>query len=192
MSPQLGALRNRDPAAWNALYDELRPAVYSLIFHLLRANQRLAEDLDQETWLAALDGISHFDPARGELRVWLLGIARKRVALHFRQAMARATESMAAGAQLEEAESSGGTILPDDMVEQLERAAVVRASLVMLDDRRREMLLGKYVEGLSVEELANRTGKTPKAVESLLSRAREQLRALLAWYFQPESEGKPS
>ena len=39
------------------------------------------------------------------------------------------------------------------------------------------------VPELSVAQIAARTGKSPKAVESLLSRAREQFRRLLRWYF---------
>jgi DNA-directed RNA polymerase specialized sigma24 family protein len=45
----------------------------------------------------------------------------------------------------------------------------------------------KYVEELSVAQIAARTGKSPKAVESLLSRAREQFRALLRWYVTDSS-----
>lgn len=190
MSSPISALRDRNPEAWNALYTELMPAVYSLVFHLAQGDQRLAEEMHQETWLAALDGIGGFDTARGDVRAWLLGIARKRVALHYRRATARRMDSPDVESIFDAEHSTA--ILPDDVVEQLERAAVVSASLAALDDQRREVLLGKYVEGLSIAELSARTGKTPKAVESLLSRAREQLRFLLAWYFQPESEGKSS
>jgi DNA-directed RNA polymerase specialized sigma24 family protein len=56
---------------------------------------------------------------------------------------------------------------------------------MVLPDDRRQVLLGKYVEGLSVEKIASRTGRTVKAVESLLSRAREQMRALLRGYVMP-------
>jgi len=37
--------------------------------------------------------------------------------------------------------------------------------------------------GISIAQIAAGTGKSPKAVESLLSRAREQFRASLRWYF---------
>ena len=56
---------------------------------------------------------------------------------------------------------------------------------MVLPDDRRKVLLGKYVEGLSVEAIAIRMGRTAKAVESLLSRAREQMRALLRGYVMP-------
>ena len=65
----------------------------------------------------------------------------------------------------------------------LEQAAVVQASLLALPPERRQVLVEKYVEELSVAQIAAKTGKSPKAVESLLCRAREQFRALLGWYF---------
>jgi RNA polymerase sigma factor (sigma-70 family) len=65
----------------------------------------------------------------------------------------------------------------------LEQADVVQASLLALAPERRQVLVEKYVEELSVAQIAARTGKSPKAVESLLSRARGQFRALLRWYF---------
>jgi len=52
------------------------------------------------------------------------------------------------------------------------------------------VLLWKYVEGLSVETIATRMGRTAKAVESLLSRTREQMRVLLCGYVVPCGEGQ--
>ncbi len=42
----------------------------------------------------------------------------------------------------------------------------------------------------AVETIAARLGRTPKAVESLLSRAREQVRGLLAGYTMPCGDGR--
>jgi len=71
------------------------------------------------------------------------------------------------------------------VLEQVERTSVVRAAMLVLPGDRREVLVGKYVEGLSVETIAARMGRTPKAVESLLSRARQQMRHLLGGYMTP-------
>jgi RNA polymerase sigma-70 factor (ECF subfamily) len=77
------------------------------------------------------------------------------------------------------------------LLEGVERADMVRAALLCLDDDRRRVLLDKYAEGLSVAEIAARTGRSAKAVESLLSRARAQLRALLQPYFSSPTGGDP-
>jgi RNA polymerase sigma-70 factor (ECF subfamily) len=85
----------------------------------------------------------------------------------------------------EAADLEGISILPADVLEQVERKSAVRAALLVLPEDRRGVLVGKYVEGLSVETIATRMGKTPKAVESLLSRARQQMRDLLGGYMTP-------
>ena len=68
-----------------------------------------------------------------------------------------------------------------------ERAVLNPASLLALPPERRRVLVDKYVEELSVVQIAARTGKSPKAVESLLSRAREQFRTVRRWYFSDTS-----
>ena len=90
----------------------------------------------------------------------------------------------------EAAELGDNSVLPDDVLEQVERIWVVRAAMLLLPDDRREVLLGKYVEGLSVDSIAIRMGRTAKAVESLLSRAREQMRGLLGGYMTPCGDGR--
>jgi RNA polymerase sigma-70 factor, ECF subfamily len=54
---------------------------------------------------------------------------------------------------------------------------IVQESLQELDPLDHQLVRGKYVEGLTVKELALKTGLTDKAVESRLLRARQQLRA---------------
>ena len=82
-------------------------------------------------------------------------------------------------------------VLPEDVLEQVERASVVRAAMLLLPDDRRKVLLWKYVERLSVEKIAFRMEKTAKAVESLLSRSRDHLRSLLGGYMTPSGDEQP-
>ena len=176
------SLQKRDAAAWDEFYDEHVPELYGFVFRLVRGDPQTAADVFQDTWLDAISHIEQFDPKRGELRSWLFGIARRRVAMHWRQRLARRGTAAAARAEIP-VEVLDGAVVPDDVIEHLEQAAVVQASLLALPPERRQVLVEKYVEGLSVAQIAARTGKSPKAVESLLSRAREQLRRLLRWYF---------
>ena len=84
------------------------------------------------------------------------------------------------------------SVLPEDVLEEVEQRSVVRAAILLLPDDRREVLLCKYVEGLSVKTIAGRMGRTAKAVESLLTRSREQMRGLLAGYMMPCGNGRPA
>ena len=175
------ALARREPAAWAAMYDRHVGAVFGLVYHLVGGDRAVAEEVNQEVWLLAIERIGRFDPARGEFRGWLLGIARHRALRCHRRPPA-----LGRGAASRPADPPS----PPEHLEGEERAGMVRAALLCLDEDRRGVLLGKYAEGLSVAEIASRTGRSPKAVESLLSRAREQIRTLLKPYFSNPAGGE--
>jgi RNA polymerase sigma-70 factor, ECF subfamily len=181
----LRALARRDRAAWSALYDHHVQEVFGFIYHLVGGDRHLAEELHQEVWLAALEGVDHFDARRGRFRDWLLGIARHRVSRRYRGRFSRSLEALAERA----VQVQTVALPPPEQLEGLERADVIRAALLRLNLSYRDVLLKKYVEGLSVHEIAGRTGRSAKAVESLLSRARERLRELLRPYFVHLTQG---
>lgn len=190
-SRMISALKQGNRSTWSAAVDRHFAEVYGFVFHLVGDDRAVAEDLNQEVWLHAIDGISQCDALRGSFRNWLFGIARRRVALYYRRrAVAGNPTSLSSDPLGETAESRDVSVLPKDVLEQVERAGVVRAAVLLLPDDRREALLGKYVEGLSVETIAIRMGRTAKAVESLLSRAREQLRGLLGGHVMPDGDGR--
>ena len=178
-------LKARDRSAWSAAVDRHLHEVYGFVFHLVGGDRAVAEDLNQEVWLEAMDGIDQCDATRGSFRNWLYGIARKRVALHYRRRALAGNRTPLHAPSTEETGLGGMSVLPEDVLERMEQKAVVRAAMLVLPDDRREVLLWKYVEGLSVAAIAVRMGKTAKAVESLLSRTREQMRGLLREYMTP-------
>jgi RNA polymerase sigma-70 factor (ECF subfamily) len=65
---------------------------------------------------------------------------------------------------------------PDTAAERTEAAALVQLTLDYLPGRYGDLLEWKYILGLSVAEIAVRMGSTPKAVESMLTRARDAFR----------------
>jgi RNA polymerase sigma-70 factor, ECF subfamily len=178
----LRAMARRDRSAWAVMYERHVGDVFGLVYHLLGADRIAAEDVCQEVWLLAIERFDGFDARRGVFRNWLLGIARHRALHHHRHVMndADATETV----------GSPEALPPLDMLELGERADVVRAALLCLESDHRRVLMDKYAEGLSVAEIADRTGRSIKAVESLLSRARARLRELLLPYFpSPTRDG---
>ena len=187
----ISALKRRDRSAWSGVVERHFRPVYGFVYHLVGRNRSLAEDVTQESWLEAVDGIDRCDEAHGTFRNWLFGIARKRVAMHYRRRAAAGNPMSHGNPGGEVAEPRGNAVMPEDVLEQVEQSAVVRAAMLMLPEDRREVLLLKYVEGLSVKEIAARRGKSAKAVESLLSRAREQLRESLRGYILPCGDERP-
>jgi RNA polymerase sigma-70 factor (ECF subfamily) len=184
------ALKQRDRSAWSATVDRHLHEVYGFVFHLVGGDYAVAEDLNQETWLEALDGIEHYDATRGSFRNWLFGIARRRVARYYRRSALAGNRTSAADQAGDAAKLGDISVLPEDVLEQVERVSVVRAAILLLPDDRRQVLLWKYVEGLSVASIAIRLGRTAKAVESLLSKAREQMRRLLRGYMASCGDGR--
>jgi RNA polymerase sigma-70 factor, ECF subfamily len=189
-SSLITALKQRDRSAWSAAVDRHLHEVYGFVFHLVGSDRAVAEDLNQEAWLEAMNGIDQCDATRGSFRNWLFGIARRRVALYYRRRALAGTATSFNGQFEESAEWGEISVLPEDVLEQVEQRAVVRAAVLVLPDDRRKALLWKYVEGLSAEAIAIRLGRTAKAVESLLSRAREQARGLLRGYMMPCGDGR--
>jgi RNA polymerase sigma-70 factor (ECF subfamily) len=171
----LADLKRGSRAAWSAAVDRHLGNVYGLVFHLSGNDRGTAEELTQETWLEAIGSIGHCDPARGCFRNWLLGIARRRVALHFRRKAARKDSFSLGDCRAEDPQA--GAILPLDVLEQVERASAIRAALLVLAEDRRGALLYKYLEGLSVEMIAVWLGRSTKAVEYRKSEGADALHA---------------
>jgi len=176
------AMARRDRSAWDAMYQRHVRDVFGLVYHLVGGDRHVAEDVNQEVWLRAIEQFDRFDPGRGRFRDWLLGIARHRALRQHRCVPGQAVQV--------EPDGLPDGLPPPELLEGRERADVVRAALLCLHDGSRKVLLAKYAEGLSIAEIAAQTGRSAKAVESLLSRARSQLRALLRPYFSPLTGGQ--
>jgi RNA polymerase sigma-70 factor (ECF subfamily) len=92
------SLQKRDAASWDEFYEEHARELYGFVFRLVRGDPQSAADVFQDIWLDAISHIGQFDPKCGELRSWLFGIARRRVARHWRQRLARSGMAAAAPA----------------------------------------------------------------------------------------------
>ena len=179
------ALANRDRAAWSATYDRHVQEVFGFIYHLVGGDRIVAEDIHQDVWLAAIEGFDQFDANLGRFRDWLMGIARHRVSHHFRGLGRKPMARVADG----DIQPQDGGLPPPEQLEAIESCDVIRAALLQLNQDHRDVLLKKYVGDFSVVEIARLTGRSAKAVESLLSRARERLRELLRPYFLHTIQG---
>jgi RNA polymerase sigma factor (sigma-70 family) len=152
------------------LVRELRP-LYAFVFSRTGNNLPLAEDLTQETLLAALQGT--FDPARGPLRGWLFGIAIRKISGGERRK--RTANAHLADVARDLAIRMIREPLQDDWVQQEEVRSVVNDALGQLPASTTHLLIRKYCEGASVTELSSELGISHKAVESQLTRARTAL-----------------
>lgn len=167
----LRAAASGDPDAVRALLDDVGPVVYGFVYARVGGDEAAAADLLQETMLEAVRGANGY---RGDaaLATWVCAIARRRLARHYererRQEVARRGLTVIHGG--EEPSDPGAA---DGVVER--RDEVIRA-LRAMTPLHRQVLVLKYLDGRSVEEIADELGRSRVQVQSLLQRARDALR----------------
>lgn len=168
-----------DEAAMNAFADLFFPRLYRYALARLRGNSDLARDLVQATVCKALEKLAGY---RGEAPLfgWLCGCCRNEIAMHFRAAGSR-PRSVELFDDLDAATTLPGSLgsapsAPHESLERKEEAARVHGVLDELPPHYAQALEWKYVDRLSVVEIARRLELGPKAAESILTRARNAFR----------------
>jgi RNA polymerase sigma-70 factor (ECF subfamily) len=173
-----------DEAAFRNLFDRFFPRLYRFALARVPRDPEAARDIVQQTFCQAIERL---DTYRGEaaLYTWFCQICRNTVADHYRRNSrsasrvvlledlpdARAILESFAAPEADEPETGA-------MREQVHR--LVEATLDALPGRYGEALEWKYIDGLSVREIAERMSLGEKATESLLTRARESFREAIA------------
>lgn len=157
-----------DEEAWRAWYDAVFPSLDAYVRWRCGGRRDLAEEILQETWVVAVGSLRRFDADRGTFLGWLRGIAAGLLANRLRKDRRR-RELQAELRPREESREAADR----------ERAEAVAHALASLPDHYEAVLRAKYLDGLSVAEIADSSGEGPKTVESLLTRAREAFRR--AW-----------
>jgi RNA polymerase sigma-70 factor (ECF subfamily) len=137
-------------------------------------------DVVQETFLAAARSAKNYDAARGSLWVWLSGIARNHVALHYRKTrrddQLTRREPSAAGRQLLLRWLERRGEAPEHVLASAELGSLVRATLTELPGDYEALLTAKYCDGVSVEQIAAAEKSSSTAIRSKLARARRAFR----------------
>jgi RNA polymerase sigma-70 factor (ECF subfamily) len=152
-----------DEAAWRALYDDAFAGLYSYVLWRCGGLRDHADDVAQEAWLTAVRRLAAFDPGKGDFLAWLRGVAANLLRNRFRR-------------RRRERPLRDAAARPADAAADRERAEQVARALAELPERHEAALRAKYLDGRSVQEMAEAGGETPKAVESLLTRARQAFR----------------
>ncbi len=145
--------------------------VYPFVRRRLFPRVEIVEDLMQETLIAAWQALPNF---RGDatLRNWVMGIARHKVEDYYRKRIR----------ELEIAEEDDS--LPEHIItpafeqrlDSVSQRNKVQRILTLLPEAYALALIWQYRDERSVREMAQLTGKTEKAMERLLARARETFR----------------
>jgi len=173
-------LHSGDPDAVEEFYNAYRDRVYISVLRKVDGDEAVAEDIVQETFLAALNSLDRY---RGDSRLytWLHGIENHKVSDFYRR---RAQEARSGELFLNTdfitIEQFGDfELLAPSIMETEEERHTMQQALVTLPADYRQVLVLKYIEELPVLQISRVMGRSVKSVEGLLSRARTALRTAL-------------
>ena len=150
------------------MYRAALPRVYGYLLPRC-GSASIAEDLTAETFLAAVDASRHGTLPEVNI-AWLIGTARHKLVDHWRRESREARHLQALPDE---------SVVDDDVEARFERA---RAHEVLeeLGAHHCAALTLRYLDGLSVPEVAEHLGRTVHATEALLVRARNAFRVAYA------------
>lgn len=169
-----------DEQAFRALFDDFFPRLYRFALVRLCGNAEEARELVQLSFCRAFERL---DGYRGDCSLygWFCQICRNAIAdagrSHRRESGRIGLEGGDAAIEaLLDSLAAPAVEEPEQRVWRAQLIELVQAALDCLPDRYGDVLEWKYVDGLSVKEIATRLAVGPKAAESQLTRARNAFR----------------
>jgi RNA polymerase sigma-70 factor (ECF subfamily) len=168
----LAAVLAGDERAWQTWYEESFEGLLSYISWRCAGDRANTDEIVQETWLTAVRRVRTFEPERGSFANWLRGIAANVLRNHFRAAARESARTV----QLDDETVVRLSVASD--LEARDRAQRIARALAALPERYEAVLRAKYLDEQSVARIACAWNQSAKAIESLLSRARQAFREM--------------
>jgi RNA polymerase sigma-70 factor, ECF subfamily len=183
-------VRDDDASAYAELMERYHARLVRLMY-TIGPRRELAEDLAQDTFLRVWRARKGYQPG-AKFSTWLFTIAGN-VARNAARTVGRRHEVSEVDAPRGDNDSShpqtlansaleASGLMPTRVIEDSERAEVVRAAVLALSERQRMALMLSRFEHMSYVEIAETMDLSTKAVKSLLSRARVNLKEILQPY----------
>ncbi len=166
-----------DESAFRMFFQAYFPRLFRFALYRVNGDRDLAEDVAQTTLMKALDNLSSY---RGEaaLLSWMCTICRHEISAVLKHEARIPTvlvdDDISVRAALESLIDADGT--PESKLGLAELARLIKVTLDSLPIDYGDALEWKYIDGMSVAEIGDRLGRSRKAAESLLNRAREAFR----------------
>jgi RNA polymerase sigma-70 factor, ECF subfamily len=174
------AILRGDELAWQSLYDESFEAIWKYVEWRCGGNRSMAEDVVQETWVVAVKRIRGFMPQKAGFTTWLCGIAAKNLQACFRRERQRSRGSL---------DGEREPLQSEHKSTDEEISIRIAAALAGLPERFEAVLRAKYLDSMTVDEIAGRWASnclTPSVGQGRRKRRREVARGLGAQELQPK------
>jgi RNA polymerase sigma-70 factor (ECF subfamily) len=167
---RLAKLAAQDADAFATLYRRHLQRVYSYLLSRT-GNIQDAQDLTAQTFMAAMENITNYEP-RGLFVGWLMSIAKRKLIDHWR------CQQPIISIEAADTQTDGKQI-PDDIVRERLQMQEITVVLSKLNPERAEVLTLRFFGELKIREVAAVMGKSEGAVKMLLARALDDLRNIL-------------
>jgi RNA polymerase sigma-70 factor, ECF subfamily len=163
-------IKHGEQKAFKILYLKYSDLLFAYIFQHLDKDKDVTADIWQETWIVFVEKINNFQFKCGVF-TWLCAIAKNKIADYYRnvkkQELFQSTVKLNIDIDAEQLETD---------LSDVEIQADVITILANLTNGYRYLLEAKYIENKSIEEISREIGKSYKATESMLTRARESFK----------------
>jgi RNA polymerase sigma-70 factor (ECF subfamily) len=159
-----------DPEAFGKLYDHFMPVVYGYVMRRVM-NKELAEDLTSQVFEKALKSIRGLR-AGASFKGWLFKIAGNTIIDYYRSKGRQQTFSLAEAVEMANGKSGKA-------VETIDNRIAVMSLLDKLPEGQRTLLIMHFLDGMTVEEMAEALDSTPNACYMKVYRATKAFAELL-------------
>jgi RNA polymerase sigma-70 factor (ECF subfamily) len=160
-----------DRNAVAALYDRYGSAAYGLAYRIT-SDATMAEDAVQDAFVSVWQQAARFDPARGQVRSWLLTIVHHKAIDAVRRRSGRAERALPEGPEQFVASHGDPVVLAEWSME----ATAVRDAMQRIPADQRRTIEMAYFQGLTHVEIAQAMDVPPGTVKSRLRIGLEKMR----------------
>ena len=157
-----------EASAFGLLYDKYQPQIYRFIY-LKVGHREEAEDLTHQVFLKTWGSISRYDFQGFPFSSWLYQIARNQVIDYYRTKKTKITFE-----EIIEIETDD-----DSLAEAIDNELTiekVKSAIACLGNEQQDVIILRFIEDLSLQEVASILEKTQGAVKLLQHRAIKNLR----------------
>jgi len=159
-----------EPEAFGLLYERYVARIYRYLYYRT-GNRQDAEDLTARTFYRALKSLPRYQERGLPFAAWLYRIAHNAVANWLRDRSRRPVAALEAAGGIASRERE-----PHEEIERWEQQERLLRVVRLLPPERQELLIFKFVEGMSNAEIGALMGRTEGAVKSLYHRTLVALR----------------
>jgi len=166
------AAKQGDKRAFGYLYNNYIAPIFRFVYFRIK-NYEEAEDLTQNIFLKAWNALPEYKQKKNPFSSWLYTIARNAVIDYWRKKKEWNISDLAKETIKDEEKPI------DDLLDDDEDFGLVKEAIGLLTEDQQEVIILRFIEGLSSKEISKIIGKSEEAVRQLQSRGIKTLREYL-------------